>query len=257
MNLAIDIGNSFTHLALFEESRMIYSQNCNSHSRTDLEKVLKKIAAKPEIRRIGISIVASANLIDIVDIIRKKFRLLPVIINNKSKLPIKIKIQNSNSLGGDRICNAVFGYAEAQGKSNVLIIDLGTANTYDLVLKNGHFIGGIIAPGIMTSSKALNKNTGRLPLLEYSELSTKASLIGKNTFNAIQSGLVNYMKYATEGIVAAIKKKYGRKLTVIMTGGSAKLLGRKVNFKYIYKKNTVLEGINIILNSGKQPKAKS
>lgn len=254
MNLAIDIGNSFTHLAVFKESRMIYSQNFNSHSSAELGKALKLIPKKQDLRRIGISSVASDRTNHIDDIVRKKFKISPVIINNKSKLPINIKILNSTTLGADRICNAVCGYAEAKGKSNVLIIDLGTANTYDLVLKNGDFVGGIIAPGVMTSSRALNKNTGRLPLLDYTELSSNAPLIGRNTFDAIRSGLVNYMKFATEGIVAAVKKKYGHKLLIVLTGGSSGLLGSKLDFKYISKKNAVLEGINIILNSGKQRK---
>ena len=248
MNLAIDIGNSFTHFAVFEGRKNIYVQNCSSFGLTALTKAIKKIRKEFEIIKIGISSVSPNTQKSIKLLIRKEFKASPLIINDKSKLPIKIKIKNPHSLGSDRICNAAYGYIAVKGKSNVLIIDLGTANTYDLVLKNSDFVGGIIAPGIMTSSTALNSNTGKLPLLEYRKLSVKAPLIGKNTFEAIQSGLVNYMKYATEGLVKAVKNQYKGKLTVIVTGGSTKFLGSKLNFDHIYKTNTVLEGINIILN---------
>mgnify|MGYP001243253094 FL=1 len=248
MNLAIDIGNSFTHFAVFKGSKNIYAQDCSSYDVAALSEALKKIREEFEIIKIGISSVSPNTLRSIQLLIRKEFKVSPLIISNKSKLPIKLKIKNPHSLGPDRICNAVYGYDKVNGKSNVLVIDLGTANTYDLVLKNGDFVGGIIAPGIMTSSKALNSNTGKLPLLEFSKLTAKAPLLGKNTFEAIQSGLVNYMKYATEGLVKAIKNQYRGKLTVIVTGGSAKFLRKKLNFKHIYKINTVLEGINIILD---------
>lgn len=248
MNLAIDIGNSFTHFAVFKGRKNIYVQNCSSFSLTALTKAVKKINKEFEIIKIGISSVSPSTQRTIELLIRKAFRSAPLIVSNKSKLPIKIKIKNPHSLGPDRICNAVFGYNAVNGKSNVLVIDLGTANTYDLVLKNGDFVGGIIAPGIMTSSKALNSNTGKLPLLNYSKLSANAPLIGRNTFEAIQSGLVNYMRYATEGLVKAVKNQFKGKLTVIVTGGSAKFLGNRLNFDHIYRTNTVLEGIDIILN---------
>jgi len=248
MNLAIDIGNSFTHFAVYKDSRNVYTYNCSSISKIDLAKAVKKINKNFGIIKIGIASVSPDTIKTIKSHIRKEFRISPLTINNKTKLPVKIIIKNSNTLGSDRICNAAIGYNMVKGKSNVLVIDLGTANTYDLVLKNGDFVGGIIAPGIMTSSKALNLNTGKLPLFEYSKLSAIAPLIGRNTFEAIQSGLVNYMKYATEGLVKAIKNHYRGKLTVVITGGSAKFLGKKLNFKHIYETNTVLEGINIILN---------
>ncbi|NOS86128.1 MAG: type III pantothenate kinase [Ignavibacteria bacterium] len=248
MNLAIDIGNSFTHFAVYKDSRNVYTYNCSSINRIDLVKAIKKISKKFRIIKIGISSVSADTLKIIKSYIRKEFKISPLTINNKTKLPVKIKIKKSHTLGPDRICNAVYGYDTVKAKCHVLMIDLGTANTYDLVLKNGDFVGGIIAPGIMTSSRALNSNTGNLPLLEYRKLSVKAPLIGRNTFEAIQSGLVNYMKCATEGLVKAIRGQYKGKLRVIVTGGSAKFLGRKVNFDHIYRKNTVLEGINIVLN---------
>ena len=248
MNLLIDIGNSFTHIAVHNGNRITYSQKAHTSEKKQVTSLLKSISGKFEISSIAIASVSPQAFKAIQQYTLDNFKLKPLSVNNKIQLPIKIKVKKSVTLGADRICNAVYGNEIAGGRSNVLVMDLGTANTYDLVLKNGDFVGGIIAPGIMTSSKALNLNTANLPLLEYLKLSARAPLIGKNTFEAIQSGLVNYMKFATEGIVAAIKKKNKGKLTVILTGGSAILLKNNVNFEYIYGGNTVLEGLNLILS---------
>lgn len=248
MKLAIDIGNSFIHFAVYKNSLKIYASKCSSSSKSDITKSLTLIKKIFKIEQIGI---ASVNIltekyVKLLSI--SKFKITPLTVNNKTKLPIKIKIKSSATLGADRICNAVYGFEHYKKQHNVLIADLGTANTYDVVTKKGDFIGGIIAPGIMTSSSALNLKTSKLPLLPFDKLSKTSPLIGKNTFEAIQSGLVNYMKLATEGIVQNIQKHFKGNLKVILTGGSSVFLHKKVNFKYYFEENTVLEGINIILN---------
>ncbi len=248
MNLAIDIGNSFTHFAVYNGSKIIYSSKCVSKSKISLKAHLSIIKKVFSLTNIGIASVNNKTEKYISGLCKINFTISPLIVNNASKLPIRIKIKSPGTLGADRICNAVFGYVYFKMKANVLIADFGTANTYDVITHKGEFIGGIIAPGIMTSSAALNINTSKLPLLEYSKLSKKAPLVGKNTNEAIQSGLVNYMKYASEGIVQSLKSKFKGKLKVILTGGSSELLLKNVNFDYIYIENTVLDGINIILN---------
>ncbi len=248
MNLTIDIGNSFTHFAVYKSRKQLYSAKCSSTNKSGITKCLSLIKKKFKIDYIGIAPVNNKTE-KVIDLLcRKLFNLTPLTINYKSKLPVKIKIKSPESIVADRICNSVFGCKYFKEINNVLIADLGTANTYDIVTKKGEFIGGIIAPGIMTSSQALSINTSYLPLLEYGKLSKNAPLIGNNTFEAIQSGLVNYMKLATEGIVQKVKKQFKGNLKVILTGGSAELFLKNVSFKYIHIENTVLEGINIILN---------
>lgn len=248
MNLAIDIGNSYTHFAVYYNRNCLHSAKCSSTDKQKIRNSISVIKYKFNIGFIGIASVKNKVNEEVKAQCRKTFKLIPLSINYKSKLPINISMKSAVTLGADRICNAVYGYTYFKRKENVIVIDLGTANTFDVVTKKGEFIGGIIAPGLMTSSKALNVNTANLPLLEYKKLSKNATLIGKNSFEAIQSGLINYMKFATEGIVRSLKKQFKGKLKVILTGGSSELLLRKVNFKYIHTDNTVPEGINIILN---------
>lgn len=252
MNLTIDIGNSFTHFAVYNKDKAIYSSKCSSELINEIKKHLSLIKKMFTVNQIGIASVNKAANKSVILLCRKLFSISPLTINNKTKLPVNIKINSPATVGADRICNSVYGYEYSKGKFNVLIADLGTANTYDLVTKRGEFIGGIIAPGIMTSSSALNQKTSKLPLLEYKKLSKNAPLIGKNTFEAIQSGLVNYMKLATEGIVHNLKKKYKGNIKVILTGGSSIFLLNNVDFKYYFAENTVLNGINIVLNYQKK-----
>jgi type III pantothenate kinase len=254
MNLAIDIGNSFTHFAVYSGKKPIYSSKCESKDFSAINKNLRSINKEYEISSAGLSSVIPVLNLKISKSIYNLFKIKLLIINNKSKLPVFVKIKSTATVGADRICNAVFGFTYFKRKENVLIADLGTANTFDIITKKGEFIGGIIAPGIITSAKALNSNTGKLPLLEFKKLSKNASLIGKNTFEAIQSGLVNYMNFAVEGIVRSAKKQLKGNLKVIITGGSTVFLNKNISFKYKYIQNTVLDGINIILNYQKSSK---
>lgn len=249
MNLAIDIGNSNFHLAVFNKKHTKYYCSGLSGNIHLLSLHLKIIAGKYNITKIGYSSVVPKLDKRIIGIIKKIIRINPLSISYKSKLPVKIKVKNPHSLGSDRICNAVYGFTESSENSNSLVIDLGTANKYDLVLSSGNYIGGIIAPGLITSSKALSSNTGKLPVLKIEEFNRKTPLIGRNTPEALQSGLVNYMWYATEGIVTAVKKKYPGKLTIFLSGGSAGFIKNSLSFKYKYAQNSVLRGINQILSN--------
>lgn len=248
VNLAIDIGNSNIHIAVFYNDKIIKFYTIPTPSYKSANRKLNIISRKYNVKLIGISNVVprinsyfSKNIINI-------FKTKPVTINYKTKLPVRIKVKNPVTLGADRICNAVYGYIASGKKLNTLIIDLGTANKFDLVLKNGDYVGGIIAPGLITSSKALNLNTGKLPFLNINALDLDPVLIGKNTFQAIQSGLLNYMYFAAEGIIKAVKKQYPGKLNIILGGGSAVFVKRRLSQKYIFNEHTVLNGINCILN---------
>ncbi len=250
MNLAIDIGNSFIHLGVYRGSKLIKHSALHTDDTSALKKVLNMYIKNFSPGGIGIASVNPKAERSLLNMLPKNLRSNIITINNKSKLPIAIKVKNSGTLGADRICNAVYGFMKSAGK-NALVIDLGTANTYDLVLKNGSFIGGIIAPGLMTSASALSSNTAKLPLVKNLKASKDIKLIGANTKEAISSGLFYYMLFASEGIVAAVKKQHGTNIQVFLTGGSAAFISKIVNFKCKVVQNTVLDGINMIINHNK------
>jgi len=250
MNLTIDIGNTLTHFGLYRVAKLILKFSVPTHSKVNLKQIHSRYFAryKGKIINAAISSVAPSHTAEWAGYTKKFHKIIPLIINNKSWLPIKIKVKNSNTLGPDRIVNAAYGYLKFKSNQNVIICDLGTANTYDIVLKNGDYIGGIIAPGVSTSAIALKLNTEKLPLLNINDFRFNRSVIGKNTKEAIQSGLMNYPLYATEGIIKATEKELKRKFKVIITGGPAKIIQKKLSIKSFYVENAVLEGLNMILN---------
>ena len=250
MNLAIDIGNTFVHFGVFRGQRLAEQVSVPNSDLPSIKKSLNFLLKRYEINCGAIASVNPKAERVIKKLFPKTLEVLNLTINNKIKLPLSIKVQNSATLGTDRICNAVYGYMKSAGKDS-LVIDLGTANTYDLVLKDGSFLGGIIAPGLTTSALALNTNTAKLPVVSVLSTQKRIPLIGRNTQEAISSGLLHYMLFATEGIVAAAKKQYGRNLQVYLTGGSAKHIASSVNFNCKYVQNTVLEGLNMIINLNK------
>lgn len=246
MNLTVDIGNTNTRFSLFKGQKLVQTYSAKSNKPVHLPSRFNKY--RGYITQCGISSVVPSLTKLTADYIRKKFNIKPIIINNYCKLPIVIKVKNSSSLGPDRICNAVFGYEFYSRKSAVIICSFGTANTIDVILKNGEFIGGLIAPGISLNAIALNQYTGKLPLLSPKELKYSCSIAGNDTYSAIQSGLLNYPLYATFGIIKSFEKEYKTKFKLVITGGNGKIFHKKFNINSEYIENTVLPGINYILN---------
>ena len=168
------------------------------------------------------------------------FKSSTVFINKKIKLPIKIKY--SSTLGSDRICSAVAAFSKYRKRKKILIIDFGTATTYNLLI-NGIYEGGIITPGVETSLHSLINKTS-LPIVK---LDSKVKLITNDTINNIKSGIWFQNLYTVERIIQEIKKKH-KNLFVIATGGLSHLIYGKSELIDKLEKDLVLEGINFILN---------
>jgi type III pantothenate kinase len=248
-NLAVDIGNTNTHLAVFKGNKVVSSSEFLTVPAVSLKSKLKKVLGKHPniIDRIGISSVQPGVNRNWEITCRQLFGLKPLFISYRSTLPLKIGIKKKSAIGSDRICNAICGYEKFRKKENVLIVSGGTAITIDVVLKSGEFIGGIIAPGITTSAKALNTFTGKLPLLKNNELKFNKRVIGINTKEAICSGIVNISIYGVNSIIAEIERIFKCNFRVIITGGSALKFRSYLTYRHLYIKNTVLEGINYML----------
>ncbi|MCX7878189.1 MAG: type III pantothenate kinase [Ignavibacteria bacterium] len=241
MNLAIDIGNSFTKIGLFNKGRL-YKVNTYRTFSNDISFTFPVIP-----RNAGISSVVPEQTDLYVDLCLKKFNLKPLIINNKINLPIKLKVRKSYTLGSDRICNSVFGYEYYKRKENVIIISFGTAVTYDVILRNGDYIGGMISPGPDISAKALHLFTGQLPIVNTKD-SQGNLLVGYDTVSAIKSGILNSVLFTASQFVKSSQKNYRRKFRVIVTGGYSDLFINKLDFKHHYEKYSVLKGINYIIS---------
>ncbi len=248
MNLAIDIGNSITHIAVYSSGKIVYLRKIPSSVYT-ADKFLKDI--EPKIKR-NVSISGIASVVPEInkkwiELLRRTFTVEPVLINNKIPLPVRLKVKNPDKLGADRICNAAAGYEYFKNKENVIAADFGTAVTIDVVLKNGDFIGGIISPGITTMAKSLNDYTSRLPLLKSRDYIMPGKIIGKNTVEAIRSGTIFASLASFEGIIREIEKERKAKFKIIITGGFSRYIHSNTKLKTVIRENLVLDGINNIL----------
>lgn len=256
MNLAVDIGNSYTHISLFKGKKIALNAEIGTYSKPDkISRSFKPfIKFSDSVDDIGISSVVPGLDSLWIKLTQKYFKKSPLIINYKSKLPLKLNVKNPSKLGADRICNSVFGYEYFNRKKNVIVIDMGSAITFDVILSTGVLEGGIIALGVDLSSKALNQFTGKLPKLEFSQQVFPKSVIGKNTVSALQSGLMNYSLSAIEGLVKAIESEKRVKFEVILSGGTARFIRSRLKRKVYFIENSVLPGINYILNYQKSLK---
>lgn len=173
--------------------------------------------------------------------IRKYLNLEPVIVGPGIKTGLKVKIDNPKELGPDRIANSVAGYLITE--TDTVVIDLGTATTFDVVSKNKEYLGGSIAPGIKISLDALTLKTASLKSVE---LDTPNKVIGKNTYEAIQSGLIMGHASMIDSMVEKIILEIDIEPKIILTGGLSKVVQPILNVNVEYIENLTLVGLEEI-----------
>ncbi len=173
--------------------------------------------------------------------IRKYLNLEPVIVGPGIKTGLKVNIDNPKELGPDRIANSVAGYLITE--TDTVVIDLGTATTFDVVSKNKEYLGGSIAPGIKISLDALTLKTASLKSVE---LDTPNKVIGKNTYEAIQSGLIMGHASMIDSMVEKIILEIDVEPKIILTGGLSKVVQPILNVNVEYIENLTLVGLEEI-----------
>ena len=173
--------------------------------------------------------------------IRKYLNLEPVIVGPGIKTGLKVNIDNPKELGPDRIANSVAGYLITE--TDTVVIDLGTATTFDVVSKNKEYLGGSIAPGIKISLDALTSKTASLKSVE---LDTPNKVIGKNTYEAIQSGLIMGHASMIDSMVEKIILEIDIEPKIILTGGLSKVVQPILNVNVEYIENLTLVGLEEI-----------
>ncbi|MDO5571065.1 MAG: type III pantothenate kinase [Bacteroidales bacterium] len=237
MNLVIDQGNSKTKIAIFDnnDQKEIFEADF-------IEKeIITSILQKYEIENCIFGTVK--NVEDtILNFLKDKFKHF-ILLNSSTPLPVKLGYKTPSTLGMDRVAAVVGANAETPD-CPVIVIDAGTAITYDFITKDGVFEGGNIAPGMKMRLKSLNEYTDKLPLVDAKG---ETPIVGYNTETAIRSGVVNGICYEIEGFISQIKAIHPSVL-VFLTGGDAFFLSEKLKCLFFVDKNLVLKGLNRILN---------
>ena len=243
MFLAIDIGNTNVTMGVFEGDKIRY----NWRLATDIHKMpdeyAMEIMALLQFRKIAVTDIKEvalcstvAPLIPIfVKLLDDYFNIKPLVVTAGVKTGVRIRGDNPREVGADRVVNTVAGYKLYGGPT--IVVDLGTATTFDIISKEGDFIGGVIAPGPMTAAEAL--------------FSHPQKAIGTNTITAMLSGIMFGYTGLVEGIVSHIENELGEKATVVATGGFGAIFAAETDIFKVVNPDITLIGLKMIYEMNK------
>jgi type III pantothenate kinase len=230
MLLAIDVGNTNTVFAVFKDRELVGTWRLSSENERTSEEYALALSKLMELDKLEFSDISGVIISNVVpqtafplkNFCRRYFNIEPLVVGEKSViLNVDVKLERPIEVGADRLVNAVAAYKLY--KKAVVIIDFGTATTFDVIDSKGAYLGGVISPGVNLSIEALHRAAAKLPEVAV-EKPTK--VIGNNTITAMQSGV--YWGYVSmiEGIIARIKEEFGGEVTTVATGGLAPLFAK-------------------------------
>jgi type III pantothenate kinase len=238
MNLVLDLGNSYGKIAVCDHNKVVEVATYDKITSREISYFHIRYSA---IKGAIISSVVNYSR-EIIDYLNNLYQNC-IELDHSTPIPLENKYDTPDTLGYDRIAAAVGAYTICPGK-DVLVIDAGTAITYDIVTSRGEFLGGNISQGVDIRFKSLNRYTTRLPHLERPQ--ELPPLVGSSTREAIQSGIINGLLFEMDGFIGAIRELYP-KLQVVLTGGDAKYFVGKLKSSIFVDPNLNLIGLNRIL----------
>lgn len=233
MYLAIDIGNSRTKVAVYENNTALYIHFFTQEKFiAEVENILLQ---HPQIKK---ALLATVGKLSEQEMKWLQAHVEVAEVHALSKLPFKNHYATPTTLGADRAL-LVAGAALKYPATNCLIIDAGSCITYDFITKDAFYLGGAISPGFSLRYKSLNDYTAKLPLLH---LTDHHPIIGNSTETSIQSGVINGILLEIEGFIAQYEKTYDT-LTLILTGGDAIFLAKRLKYSIFAQPNFLLESL--------------
>ena len=244
MNICIDQGNSRTKVALFDaEGKVVKSFVYKSFSSADAERLFRLYPISDSI--ISSVVNLESSMVNTLNRLSRRF----VLFDHETPVPIQNDYDSPATLGHDRLAAAV-GANSLLPDENLLIIDAGSAITYDFLTADGHFVGGNIAPGIKMRLSVLRQMTKKLPQVETEE-NELIPLFGKNTRDAIAAGVIRGIVFEVKGYMRTVSEKVPH-FETILTGGNAPYIINNVQTPVRMERNLVLIGLNRILEYNKK-----
>lgn len=250
MLIVLDVGNTNITIGVFEAEKMsanfrITTKRARTSDEYGIElRELMKLRGL-SLKQVDAVIIASVvpNIMhSLTNAIRKYCDLEPILVGPGIKTGIKLATVNPKSLGADRIVDAVASYEIYGGP--VIVVDFGTATTYDLITENGTFVAEVTAPGIRTAANALWKDAAKLPEIEITKPGT---ILARDTITSMQAGLVYGYIGQTEYIIDCMKKESGlENIKVVATGGLGKMIADATDRIDYYDPMLTLEGLRIL-----------
>lgn len=259
MLLVIDAGNTHTVMGIFRDGRLAEHWRISTDSRKTEDEYGTLFLSM--IRNSGMNekdvsggIIASVvpPLTPILErTVQKYFGCDPIVVGPGTKTGVNVKYENPKEVGPDRIAHAVAAYRKYGGPA--IVVDFGTATTFDAISKDGDYLGGAIAPGILTSLDGLLEKAARLPKIE---LVKPQSVIGKTTVQSMQSGMTYGFAGLADGLVRRLSKELGGNPHVIATGGLASMVSAESETIQTVDPFLVLEGLYLIYQKNAEQASK-
>jgi type III pantothenate kinase len=257
MLLAIDIGNTNTVLGLFEGDKLVHDWRIRTEVDMTIDEyaiTLRSLFAVHEIpvdsvRDVIISCVVPPVLNSTERFCQRFFRTTPLVVGPGIRTGMPIFYDNPKEVGADRIVNAVAAYE--QHKKALIVVDFGTATTFDYITERGEYMGGVISPGIMISCEALFQKASKLPRVEI--FARPPSIMAKNTISSMNAGIVYGYAGLVEGIISRMKKEVNHEIYVVATGGLAALIASECKLIDSVDEYLTLNGLKIIFDRNQKP----
>jgi type III pantothenate kinase len=255
MLLAVDCGNTNTVFSIWDGARFISNWRiATSHKRTAdqyyvwLTTLLKLGGIENNIQEMVISSTVPRVVFNLRVLGDKYFGTRPLVVGRSDcKLPVSVRVDEGTAVGPDRLVNTVAGFNLFGG--DLIVVDFGTATTFDVVDNDGAYIGGVIAPGVNLSLEALHKDAAALP---HVDISKPQNVIGTNTVACMQSGVFwGYVGMIRE-ICVKIKSERNRPMKVISTGGMAPLFQQSVRLFDYFEEDLTMHGLTVIHQFNKE-----
>ncbi len=237
MNLVIDIGNSRIKLSVFNRGDVLFTIPLDEITPENIQMLKNE---HPSLNQAILSTVKDISP-ELKNYLASGFETF-IELDAETPLPIENLYHTKETLGKDRIA-AVVGAFDLYPNTNVLVIDAGTAITFDIINEKGQYLGGNISPGLEMRFKALNQFTGRLPLVQKNDFN---DLFGKTTEEAIRAGVQHGIVFETDKAIETFKEFYNN-LKVIITGGDANFFDKKLKNSFFVHFNLTALGLNRIL----------
>ncbi len=255
MLLVIDVGNTNTVAGVYEGEKLITNWRLSTERNRTIDEygilfrnlfTLAKMDAE-KIGGIAISSVVPPLNFTLTKMSEIYFGLTPYFIDHQSNTGMPIRYSPETDVGADRIVNSVA--AIARYGTPCIIVDFGTATTFDAVSKNGEYLGGVITPGLSISAEALFQRAARLSRVE---IKRPDEVIGQTTISSVQSGLYYGYIGLVDGILRRMIAELGADVKIIATGGLARLIGRGSELIAEIDDDLTLEGLRIIYEKNKK-----
>lgn len=253
MLLAVDVGNTQTHLGVFDRNNLRHEWRAATEPTRTADELallfgeflsLAELSFSKQITGVAISSVVPRATQELRDMTLRYFGFPAVVVEPGVKTGLAVHMDNPREVGADRIANAVAAHALWPDYS-VIVVDFGTAITVDVVSADGTYLGGAIAPGVDTSATALFQSTAQLRRVE---LVTPPSAIGKTTVTCIQAGIMFGMAALVDGLIERVADELAGPIRTVATGGHATVVLENCRRVELYEPTLTLTGLRLIFD---------